>query len=34
MKKWDSARTYALVMFIGFVILILQLLYIYFEIKN
>lgn len=34
MKKLDSSRTYALIMFIGFAILILQLLYIYFEIKG
>jgi hypothetical protein len=34
MNKWDSSRTYALIMFIGLVILILQLIYIYFDIKD
>lgn len=34
MKKWDNSRTYDLIMFIGFVILILQLIYICFEIKG
>ncbi len=34
MKKMDSSRTYALIMFIGFILLILQLVYIYFEING